>query len=190
MAYRSFRVFFRGFLWHIPNCIMLYINTLKHVAISRQTSSKLLNHRNKLIFTVVTAILAPEMTNTPRFFAHESHEFSCKRAQNRTCSSFAERSRKCQEIYTNLFVLCIKGDLYGRTNHTNSMILFEMLLRQALHSLREIRAIRATEQVAIKKHSTRFVQISLTFSAALGITRTSSVLHSLARKFVQFVGKN
>ena len=34
-AYRSFRVFFRGFLWHIPNCIMLYINTLKHVAISR-----------------------------------------------------------------------------------------------------------------------------------------------------------
>ena len=35
LAYRSFRVFFRGFLWHIPNCIMLYINTLKHVAISR-----------------------------------------------------------------------------------------------------------------------------------------------------------
>ena len=35
VAYRSFRVFFRGFLWHIPNCILLYINTLKHVAISR-----------------------------------------------------------------------------------------------------------------------------------------------------------
>ena len=45
---------------------MLYINTLKHVAISRQTFSKLLNHRNKLIFTVVTAILAPEMTYTPK----------------------------------------------------------------------------------------------------------------------------
>ena len=30
------------------------------------------------------------------FFAHELHEFSCKRVQNRTCSSYAERSRKCQ----------------------------------------------------------------------------------------------
>ena len=29
----------------------------------------------------------------------------------------------------------------------------------------------------------------LTFSAALGIARTSSALHSLARKFVKFVGK-
>ena len=29
----------------------------------------------------------------------------------------------------------------------------------------------------------------LTFSAALGIVRTSSALHSLARKFVKFVGK-
>ena len=26
-----------------------------------------------------------------------------------------------KEIYTNLFVLCIYGDLFGRTNHTNNM---------------------------------------------------------------------
>ena len=32
--------------------------------------------------------------------------------------------------------------------------------------------------------------LSSRFSAALGIARTSTVLHSLARKFVQFVGKN
>ena len=31
-----------------------------------------------------------------RFFAHESYEFSCKRVQNRTCSGYAECSRKCQ----------------------------------------------------------------------------------------------
>ena len=56
------------------------------------------------------------------FFAHESHEFSCKRAQNRTCSSYAERSRKCQEIYTNLRVLFINGDPTVARIFTNSMI--------------------------------------------------------------------
>ena len=36
-------------------------------------------------------------TKMPRnIIAHELHEFSCKRVQNRTCSSYAERSRKCQ----------------------------------------------------------------------------------------------
>ena len=33
------------------------------------------------------------------------------------------------------------------------------------------------------------MHLFLTFSAALGIARTSSALHSLARKFVKFVGK-
>ena len=33
------------------------------------------------------------------------------------------------------------------------------------------------------------IHLFLTFSAALGIARTSSALHSLARKFVKFVGK-
>ena len=46
----------------------------------------------------------------------------------------AERSRKSL-IYTNLCVLFINGDLFGRTNHTNIMI--------------ELVKIRATEQVAI-----------------------------------------
>ena len=53
------------------------------------------------------------------FIAHEFHEFSCKRVQNRIYSGYAERSRKCQEIYTNFLVLFINGDLVGRTNHTN-----------------------------------------------------------------------
>ena len=61
----------------------------------------------------------PRIIFFPRFFAHESHEFSCKRVQSRIYSGYAERSRKCQEIYTNFFVLCINGDLFGRTNHTN-----------------------------------------------------------------------
>ena len=39
-------------------------------------------------------------------------QFSCKRVQSRTCSGYAERSRKCQEIFVqasaepNLFGLC------------------------------------------------------------------------------------
>ena len=41
-------------------------------------------------------------------------------------------------IYTNFPVLFINGDLYGRTNHTNSMT-----------ELIELVKIRATEQVAI-----------------------------------------
>ena len=53
------------------------------------------------------------------FIAHEFHEFSCKRVQSRIYSGYAERSRKCQEIYTNFLVLFINGDLVGRTNHTN-----------------------------------------------------------------------
>ncbi|MFW5589739.1 MAG: hypothetical protein ACOCNQ_07260, partial [Bacteroidales bacterium] len=48
--------------------------------------------------------------------------------------------------------------------------------------------IRATEQVAILFDAEIRVNF-LTFSAALGKTRTSSVLRSLARKFVRFVGK-
>ena len=94
-AYRSFRVFFRGFLWHIPNCIMLYINTLKHVAISRQTSSKLLNHRNKLIFTVVTAILAPEMTYTPKSFFVNSQAT----LQYSSSESLTENKKLCESIF-------------------------------------------------------------------------------------------
>ena len=53
------------------------------------------------------------------FIAHEFHEFSCKRVQSRIYSGYAERSRKCQAIYTNFLVLFINGDLVGRTNHTN-----------------------------------------------------------------------
>ena len=53
------------------------------------------------------------------FIAHEFHEFSCKRVQSRIYSGYAERSRKCQEIYTNILVLLVNGDLVGRTNHTN-----------------------------------------------------------------------
>ena len=49
------------------------------------------------------------------FLAHEFHEFSCKQVQSRTCSGYAERSRKCQEIYTNNKAFD-KGDLVGRTN--------------------------------------------------------------------------
>ena len=49
--------------------------------------------------------------------------------------------------------------------------------------------IRATEQVALKIQIAKIRVDFLTFSAVLGITRTSSVLHSLARKFVRFVGK-
>ena len=56
------------------------------------------------------------------FIAHEFHEFSCKRVQSRIYSGYAERSRKCQEIYTNILVLLVNGDLVGRTNHTNNMI--------------------------------------------------------------------
>ena len=111
----------------------------RHLCFGLQSSEKNSNYHNKSTIIIRRRRQKVEKRlNLPTilffgprilFFAHESHEFSCKRAQNRTCSSFAERSRKCQEIYTNLFVLCIKGDLYGRTNHTNSMILFEMLLR-------------------------------------------------------------
>ena len=49
-------------------------------------------------------------------------QFSCKRVQSRIYSGYAERSRKCQEIYTNILVLLVNGDLVGRTNHTNNMI--------------------------------------------------------------------
>ena len=56
-------------------------------------------------------------------------------------------------------------------------------LRTRLPSLRSVVPSRHLTPKSIN------VPISLTFSAALGITRTSSVLHSLARKFVQFVGK-
>ena len=56
------------------------------------------------------------------FFAHESHEFSCKRAQNRTCSSYAERSRKCQEIYTNSLLYIIMATCSVARIFTNSMI--------------------------------------------------------------------
>ena len=52
----------------------------------------------------------------------------------------------------------------------------------------ELVKIRATEQVAILFDAEIRVNF-LTFSAALGKTRTSSVLRSLARKFVRFVGK-
>ena len=52
-------------------------------------------------------------------FSCKRVQFSCKRVQRRTCSGYAERSRKCQEIYTNFLVLFINGDLVGRTNHTN-----------------------------------------------------------------------
>ncbi len=51
---------------------------------------------------------------THKFFAHESHEF------------------------TRIFINELKGDLFGRTNHTNSMT-----------ELIELVKIRATEQVAI-----------------------------------------
>ena len=53
---------------------------------------------------------------TNLFFAHEFHEFSCKRVQNRTCSSYAERSRKCQRNLHEFFALQFNGDLVGRTN--------------------------------------------------------------------------
>ena len=58
----------------------------------------------------------------------------------------AERSRKSL-IYTNLCVLFINGDLFGRTNHTNIMI--------------ELVKIRATDQVAIIEtqcYSCKFVR--------------------------------
>ena len=49
--------------------------------------------------------------------------------------------------------------------------------------------IRATEQVALKIQIEKIRVDFWTFSAVLGITRTSWVLHSLARKVVRFVGK-
>ena len=49
--------------------------------------------------------------------------------------------------------------------------------------------IRATVQVAFNTQNEKIRVDFLTFSAALGKTRTSSVLRSLARKFVRFVGK-
>ena len=58
----------------------------------------------------------------------------------------AERSRKSL-IYTNLCVLFINGDLFGRTNHTNIMI--------------EFVKIRATDKVAIIEtqcYSCKFVR--------------------------------
>ena len=48
--------------------------------------------------------------------------------------------------------------------------------------------IRATEQVALKIQIAKIRVDFLTFSAVLGITRTSSVLHSLARKFLDIFG--
>ena len=72
-------------------------------------------------------------------------QFSCKRVQSRIYSGYAERSRKCQEIYTNILVLLVNGDLVGRTNHTNNMI--------------ELVKIRATVQVAIISESNEFVKI-------------------------------
>ena len=91
-------------------------------------------------------------------------EFSCKRAQSRTCSDYAECSRK------------------SRRSSTTPQDLPQSALLAFVQ-------ISATDPVAIYPLQL-FVSISLTFSAALGITRTSSVLHSLARKFVQFVGNN
>ena len=43
----------------------------------------------------------------------------CRTELVRVMPSAAENVK---EIYTNLFVLCIYGDLFGRTNHTNSNI--------------------------------------------------------------------
>ena len=48
--------------------------------------------------------------------------------------------------------------------------------------------ISATDQVAINKEDKNIRVNFLTFSAALGIARINSALHSLARKFVKFVG--
>ena len=47
--------------------------------------------------------------------------------------------------------------------------------------------ISATDQVAINKEDKKIRVNFLTFSAALGIARINSALHSLARKFVRFV---
>ena len=49
------------------------------------------------LFALAWREIALLRTNLPVFFAHEFHEFSCKRVQSRTCSGYAERSRKCQE---------------------------------------------------------------------------------------------
>ena len=49
-------------------------------------------------------------------------QFSCKRVQSRTCSGYAERSRKCQEkvhVYEGLVELCVKC-LEGTTERSDS----------------------------------------------------------------------
>ena len=70
----------------------------------------------------------------------------------------------------------INGDLIGRT-FFHFFNLFNHI----------IRVISATE-VAINKEDKNICVNFLTFSAALGIARINSALHSLARKFVKFVG--
>ena len=50
----------------------------------------------------------------------ECLEFSFKRAQSRTCSGYAERSRKCQRNLHEFFALQFNGDLVGRTNFHES----------------------------------------------------------------------
>ena len=104
------------------------------------------------------------------------HEYFCPRSLFTTDFLFAHESHESTRISLScvLMATCSVARIF-----TNSMIAFTHI----------ISVIRATEQVALKIQIAKIRVDFLTFSAVLGITRTSSVLHSLARKFVRCVGK-
>ena len=60
------------------------------------------------------------------FFAHESHEFSCKRVQTRTCSGYAECRRKCQRNLHETISMDKKATFTVARIFTNSMIALEI----------------------------------------------------------------
>ena len=104
--------------------------------------------------------------------------------QNRTCSSYAERSRKCQRNgHESLQWIKMATGSVARivTNAMRGGCLGHVLWRSAFQAHRPHLAYPGTAYpVTIASLCSA---TSSRFSAALGIVRTSSALHSLARKF-------
>ena len=101
--------------------------------------------------------------------------FGCARhSPNKFGSALA-----CTKIALACAKICF--EIFGCARQSSNKFGLRSLARKFVRLVRPIRS----PFYSLKGISVNF----LIFSAALGIARTSSALHSLARKFVKFVGK-
>ena len=108
---------------------------------------------------------------------------------------------KVARIFTNQSIVL---EIFGCARHSSNIfgsalacakICFEIFgctrqYEQALLRSLARKFVRLVRPIRSPFYSLKGISVNfLIFSAALGIARTSSALHSLARKFVKFVGK-